>query len=272
MVTMYLNHWRLKERPFETAPDAKFFFASQNHQEALQRLLFCCNEHRGSMVLTGEYGCGKTLLSRVLIGELARDVRCQLALIVNPRLNPREFLEMIWFELGGAREKEGLDKSMLLSRIEEILRNNAKAGRATTLIIDEAQAIENTEMLDEIRLLMNVQTENEILLNIIFIGQPEFKEKVEVLKQLSQRVQMWFHLSPMDAADTKVYIEHRLRTAGAAAEIFTAEACQEVFHLTEGIPRLINNVCNMALWFGEKKALARIDAETVETSFHTLKG
>lgn len=269
---MYLDYWRLKERPFEIAPDAKFFYPSQNHEEALQRLLFCCREHRGSLVLTGEYGSGKTLLSRVLVREVARDVRCQLALVVNPRLSPREFLEMIWFELGGSKEKGPLDKILLLEELKQLLQNNAKAERETIVIIDEAQAIENGGVLEEIRLLMNIQTDSELLMNIIFIGQAEFKEKVLKEKQLSSRIQMWFHLTPMDAVDTQKYIQHRLKVAGLTNEIFTAEGYQKIFSLSGGTPRLINNLCNMCLWIGEKNRLSKIEAETVEMAHSAMDG
>ena len=267
---MYLDYWGLKERPFEVAPDSRFFYPSENHEEAMQRLLFSCHEHRGSMVLTGEYGCGKTLLSRVLIRELARDVRCQLALIVNPKVGPKEFLEMILFELGGAREK-GLDKVAVLHQLKQLLDGNYKSGRETTVIIDEGQAIENEEVMEEIRLLMNLQSENELLANVIFIGQPELKEKVLKLKQLSQRIQFWYHLPPLSVAETEKYVRHRLKVAGMDTEIFSPEAVRQVFGLTGGIPRLINNLCNMALWIGEKKEVRQIDAATVDMASQTLK-
>lgn len=269
---MYLDYWRLKERPFEVTPDTKFFYPSPNHEEALQRLLFSCQGHRGSTVLTGEYGCGKTLLSRVLIGELAKDVRSQIALIVNPKLSPKEFLETIWFELGGSKERGDLDKVALLDQIKQMLGANAKAGRETILIIDEAQAIENEEVLEEIRLLMNIQNENKALLEMVFIGQPELKEKILKLKPLTQRIYMWFHLPPLDQAETEKYIQHRLHVVSLDTHIFTPEACQKIFSLTDGIPRLINNLCNMALWIGEKNKAQNIDAETVAMAAHTLKG
>lgn len=269
---MYLDYWRLKERPFESAPDPKFFYTSQSHEEALQRLVYCCHEYRGCMVLTGEYGCGKTLLSRVLIRELAKDMRSQFALVVNPRLAPKEFLGMVWFELGGSEEKGGLDKGVLLQQIRQMLENNAKANRQTTLIIDEAQAIESEEVLEEIRLLLNIQSENEMLLNIIFIGQPELKEKVLKLKPLAQRIQMWFHLPPLSEEETQKYIEHRLGIAGVTSPIFSPEAYKKIHGLTGGIPRLINNCCHMALWIGEKSNRTQVDAATVETAFQSLKG
>lgn len=270
---MYLSYWRLKEKPFEIAPDPKFFYLSKNHEEALQRLLFCSKEHRGSFALTGEYGSGKTLLSRVLISELAKDIRCQLALVVNPRLNPREFLEMIWYELGGSKEKGVPDKIHILEELKQILNNNAKASRETIVIIDEAQAIENEEVLDEIRLLMNIQNENELLMNVIFVGQPEFKEKVSKIKQLQSRIQMWFHLTPMDADDTQKYIQHRLQVAGLThAEIFTPDAHQKIFSLAGGVPRNINNLCNMCLWIGERTQLNKITGETVEMAWQAMNG
>lgn len=270
---MYLTYWRLKEKPFEVAPDDKFFFASPHHDEALQRLLFSCQEHCGAIVLTGEYGCGKTLLSRVLIRELTRDIRCQIALVINPRLGPKEFLSTICFELGASKEKLlPADKVGLLDQMKQILAANCKAGRQTILIIDEAQAIENEEVLEEIRLLMNMQDENQLLLNIVFIGQPELKERILKLKQLAQRIQIWFHLTPLNQGETQKYIQHRLRIAGGGAEILTPEACQKVFSLTGGIPRLINNVCNMALWIGEKTGRKQINAKTVTMAWDTLKG
>lgn len=269
---MYLDYWHLKEKPFEITPDVRFFYASKNHEEALQRLLFSCEEHRGAMVLTGDCGCGKTLLSRVLISDLAKNVRCQLALIVNPKVSAKEFLALICFELGGLKEKNMRDKVFLMDQLKQLLESNAKAKRKTTLIIDEAQAIESEEVLEEVRLLMNFQTESEILLNIIFIGQPEFKEKILSLKQLSQRIQMWFHLTCLDVTDINQYIQHRLKVAGVDSDIFHASAHQKIYDLTGGVPRFINNICNMALWIGEKECVQKIDAELVETAFRTLKG
>lgn len=268
---MYLDYWHLKGRPFESAPDTNFFYSSPNHEEALQRLLFCCQEYRGAMVLTGEHGCGKTLLSRMLIRELARDARSQLALIVNPKLSAKEFLQMICFELGGSQEKTSQDKVVLLDQIKQLLDANFKAGRTTTLVIDEAQAIENEEVLEELRLLMNIQPDDAILLNIIFLGQPELKEKILQIKQLSQRIQMWFHLPPFNAEETYKYIQHRLHVAGDG-KIFSPEACHKVFSLSGGIPRLINNICNMSLWIGERQKVEKISAEIVEMASQTVRG
>ncbi|MBI4223606.1 MAG: AAA family ATPase [Deltaproteobacteria bacterium] len=239
----------------------------------MQRLLFSCHERRGAIVLTGEYGCGKTLLSRVLIRELAKDIRCQIALITNPRLGAKEFLATICFELGASKENLlPSDKVGLLDQMKQILESNLEAGRQTTLMIDEAQAIENEEVLEEVRLLMNMQSGNQLLLNVVFIGQPELKEKILKLQQLAQRVQMWFHLPPLDRDETQKYIRHRIHIAGIDSEIFTPEACQKVFALTGGTPRLISNVCNMALWIGEKAGLQQIDVKTVAEASDTLKG
>lgn len=268
---MYLEHWRLKSRPFESAADTNFYYNSPDHEEALQRLLFCCQEYRGAMVLTGEQGCGKTLLSRVLVRELARDARSQIALIVNPRLSPKEFLQTICFELGLSQEKVAQEKAVLLDQIKLILDSNLKAGRVSTLIIDEAQAIENEEVLEEIRLLMNIQLDETVLMNMVFLGQPELKEKILKLKQLSQRIQMWFHIPPLNAEETFKFIQHRLHIAGDG-KIFSPEACHKIFSLSGGIPRVINNICNMSLWIGARNKATQVNPEIVEMAYHTVKG
>jgi len=155
---MYLDYWRLRDKPFEVTPDTRFYCASPGHEEALTRLLFVCQERSGSMVLTGDYGCGKTLLGRVLLRELARDARTQLALILNPHLSALEFLQTILFELSGPKEgpREGTSKVTLLNSIHQILIHNTQSDRDTILIVDEAQSITDDEVMEEIRMLTNL--------------------------------------------------------------------------------------------------------------------
>lgn len=257
---MYCDHWQLKELPFQNVADPRFFYHSLQHEEALSRFLWAVKERQGVFVLSGEYGCGKTLISRVVVRELAEHGSSQLALIVNPRLSAPEFLKMALYELGGRVEVEL--KVDILRELKQIMDSNSKANRGTALVVDDAQAIEDDAIFEEIRLLLNFQQDNALLLNLVLMGQPEVKERISRFKQLSQRVNLWFHLAPLSADDTPKYIAHRLNVAGRLGEIFTPEAMKSVYGITGGIPRLINNVCNMALMIGWN-AKADVISETI---------
>lgn len=258
---MYEAYWGLTEKPFENTPDPRFFYYSQQHKEAIARMLYVVREHKGAALFTGEYGCGKTLLSRILWQELQQENRYQPVFILNPRLSGLEFIQEIVHQLGG--EGASQSKVDLFHSLHKILYANHNANRHSVIIIDEAQAIKDKDTFEEIRLLLNFQLDNAFLLTIILLGQPELKFTVMSLPQFMHRMAVRFHLKAFNEAETREYIEHRLRVCGLSRVIFEDDAYKEVHVVTGGIPRRINTICDLALLLGFGNGLTAIDRETV---------
>ncbi|OGS24821.1 MAG: hypothetical protein A2297_07430 [Elusimicrobia bacterium RIFOXYB2_FULL_48_7] len=264
---MYETFWGLSEKPFENTPDPKYFYNSQQHEEGLTRLLYVIRESKGAGLLTGIYGCGKTLLSQALMKELEQDIY-KVALITNPRLDDVELLRMITYYLGV--QQPPTRKADVLIALEQVLKNNLLDGKKTIVIIDEAHAIEDKNIFEEIRLLLNYQSDNKFLLSLLIIGQPELKEKIENIKQLNQRIAMRFHLEGLNREDTKKYIIHRLNIAGVTRQIFNDEALGIVYDRSGGIPRRINLICDSALLTGFGKEAKIINKEIVNETIQSL--
>ena len=259
---MYEAYWGLKEKPFENTPDPRFFYYSQQHKEAVARMLYVVREHKGAALFTGDYGCGKTLLTRVLWNELQQENRYQSVFILNPRLSSLEFIQEIVHQLGGTDSSKD-NKIDLFHTLHKILYSNHTAGKHSVIIIDEAQAITNKDTFEEIRLLLNFQLDNAFLLTIILLGQPELKYTVMSLPQFMHRMAVRFHLKAFNETETTEYIEHRLQVSGAVRPLFEPEAYKEVHLCSGGIPRRINTVCDLALLVGFGNNLAVIDRQTV---------
>lgn len=268
---MYETHWGLKEKPFENTPDPRYVYYSVQHQEALSRLLYVVRERKGLALLTGEYGSGKTLLSRVLLEELNKEQRCQSVFVFNPRLSSTELIQEIVYQLEGGKESS-LSKVELFHAMHRILLSNHEAARHTILVIDEAQAIVDEDVFEELRLLMNFQLNNVFLLTILLLGQPELIEKVNSLVQLRQRIAVRFHLGALDEQEIKDYIQHRLKIAEAKREIFTEDAYREIYLSSFGIPRQINNICDLALLAGFGSGVNGIDKEMINKVCEDLEG
>ncbi len=254
---MYEAYWHLKEKPFENTPDPRYIFYSQQHQEALARLVYVARERKGAALLTGEYGSGKTLLSRVLWEELQQEHRYRSVFILNPRLTGLEFIQEIVYQLNG--EPPSPNKIELFHTLHKVLYANHNSGKHTVIMIDEAQAIENREIFEELRLLLNFQLDNAFLLTIILLGQPELRHIVAHLPQLSQRMMVRYHLRALSEEETRLYIEHRLRVAQSPAPLFNEEALKEIYFYSTGIPRHINNICDLALLVGYANGAKVID-------------
>ncbi len=266
---MYEDYWGLKEKPFENTPDPHFLYYSSKHEEALSRMLYAVRERKGAAMLSGEYGSGKTLLSRALLEELSSDPRYQTVLIFNPRIPPIEFLQEIVYQLGG--DDSSQSKTKLLRSLNEILYSNRNENKSTVIAIDEAQAIGSEEMFEELRLLLNFQLDDTFLLTLILLGQPELKEKVEAIPQLRQRMGVRYHLIALDDRETREYIIHRLKVAGLSEPIFAEAAYQLIYQASEGIPRRINNICDMALLAGFGARCEGIDAQVINDVINDLE-
>ncbi|MFH1683776.1 MAG: AAA family ATPase [Candidatus Margulisiibacteriota bacterium] len=264
---MYKQYWGLAEKPFENTPDPRFIYLSPQHEEGLSRLLYAVTEGKGAAILTGIFGCGKTLLGRTLLKELDKDIY-KTAFITNPYLTYEELLMHIVYNLGGKdllpeRRSEVL-VNVILERLEEILRNNMRDGKKTVIIIDEGHVIKDRNVWEELRLILNFQLEDRFLLNLLLFGQPELKEMIDANKQFVQRVAVKCHLENLNEDETKKYIAHRLAVAGRTTPLFTSEAYKMIYKKSGGIPRRINHVCDLALFTGFGKESAKIDEDIVK--------
>ena len=245
---MYCQFYNLKERPFNVTSDPAFFFLSNRHKEALSYLLYGITQRKGIMVLTGEIGTGKTTLCRFFLNQLGKNIRT--AFILNPVSSDLQLMEAIVRDFGiDIKAKSRLSFAWELNRF--LLKESA-AGNNVVLIIDEAQNL-RPQSLEQIRLLSNLETDKDKLLQIVLVGQPELNQKLELynLRQLKQRIMVKYHIAPLERDEIKSYIEHRLTTAGANGRIkFSDEAVEAISDFSSGIPRLINIICDRALLAG----------------------
>ena len=263
---MYLNFWGLKEKPFENTPDPRFLYYSLQHEEALSRLLYVVRERKGAGMLTGVFGCGKTLLAHTLLRELGGDIY-RIALINNPKLSHIELLMDIALKLGASNlpaRKTDVLTNLLLDSINEILQDNLKDGKETVIIIDEAHVIKDEDVWDELRLLLNFQSEDKFLLSLLLLGQPELRKIIEANKPLLQRITIKSRLESLSETDTSFYILHRLKIAGREKEIFTKGTIPLIHKQSGGIPRRINQICDMALFAGFGKKAKSIDEKIIQ--------
>ncbi len=243
---MYLEYFHLKETPFSISPDPRYLYLSDQHREALAHLVFGVDRDGGFILLTGEVGTGKTTICRCLLEQLPEN--CDVALVLNPRVTVRELLSTICDEFRIPYPKGNQSIKTFIDLINEYLLDAHARGRKAVLIIDEAQNL-TPAVLEQIRLLTNLETTKRKLLQVILLGQPELKELLgqPELRQLSQRIIARYHLGPLTRADVDAYINHRLAVAGARDTLFPPSAISQLFLLSRGIPRLINIIADRAL-------------------------
>ena len=272
---MYEKYWGLTEKPFDNTPNPRFMYYSKKHEEALMRLLYAIKEEKGATMLTGEYGSGKTALSRIVIDELIKDKIYEAALITHPQLTPVEFIQEIIYQLKG--EHANGSKPQLLHVMHDCIYKNFLDGKKTVILIDEAQIIKSRGTFEEIRLFLNFQLNDRFLITLILIGQPELLPKIKSIPQLEQRLGVKYHLTGLNNSETEEYIKHRLSVAGAKTEIFTQDAVRTIYAYSKGLPRNINNICDMSLLIGfgqeaklvEKELVERVAADlTLERTFN----
>jgi general secretion pathway protein A len=257
---MYLDYWGFTEFPFENVPDPKFFYLSRSHREALTRLFYAAQMRKGGAVLSGEIGCGKTILSKVYIQRFSGE-KYDVALIINPKLESDEFLQEVLYQFG--IENIPGSKVECLRVLNNRMIENVRKNKETLLIVDEAQLL-NESTFEEIRLLLNFQLNDRFLLTIILLGQPELRGKVKGIEQLNQRIAIKYHLTSFNFEDTRQYVIGRQKKAGRYENAFSEEALQRVYDHTKGVPRKINNLCDLSLLIGFSSREKIIEPKLVE--------
>jgi general secretion pathway protein A len=263
---MYKSFFALTRNPFDLTPDPTCFVPTKWHNEALAALYYGIRRHKGFVVLTGEVGTGKTLLLRCLLRLLkeSKDVAC--AYVFNGRLTPDEFLQYILSDFG--LPTSGKNKSDFLFDLGQFLVVRGSKKMTTVLIVDEAHHL-SADILEEVRLLSNLETEDDKLLQIVLVGQPELDDKLESvgLRQLKQRISIRTHLGSLDAYEVERYIQHRLQIAGATTKadpLFSTEAIAAVNIHSRGLPRLINTICDNALITAYARRLPSVPSDVIE--------
>ncbi len=267
---VYLDFYSLTEPPFDITPNPRFMFYSAKHREAYNHLLYGIRERKGFVQLTGEVGAGKTTLCRALLEQL--DEHFSTALILNPIMTPEELVKAIAIEFG--LPVQSLDRLDTLAVINQFLLQQFESGKDTVLIIDEAQDLTD-ELLEQVRLLSNLETDNRKLLQIVLMGQPELRDRLNNprLRQLRQRITVRYHLLPLSRQEVRQYVEHRLHLCGGnGLPCFTRPALWRLYHYTQGIPRIVNALCDKALLAGFVEQQKRIGFGLVNRAVRELEG
>jgi len=268
---MYAAYFGLKEAPFRLTPDPTYLYMSDRHREALAHLLYGVSEDGGFVQLTGDVGTGKTTLCRALLAQLPP--RVDVALILNPRLTIPEFLASVCDELKIPYPRDTTSPKVFVDALDRYLLDAHARGRRTVLLIDEAQGL-SVEVLEQVRLLTNLETTSEKLLQIVLIGQPELEPLLarDDLRQLAQRITARYHLEPFTETDTHAYVRHRLRVAGGRRGLFSEAAIRRIHAESRGIPRLINIICDRALLGAYAQDKRRIESGMVARAATEIRG
>jgi len=267
---MYLTFYGLRENPFNVTSDPSFLYLSHTHQEAIDHLLYGINQRKGFVEITGEIGSGKTTVCRALLNQL--DHKTKTSLIFNSNLPENQLLEAILEDFGILPERRS--KVLFFRALNHYLLEQLSAGNNTVLIIDEAQNLRSSA-LETIRMLSNLETEKEKLLQIVLVGQPELRDKLNSpnLLQLRQRISVRFHVNALAKEEVQKYIYHRLLIAGDELKIkFTPSAIDEIYHYSKGIPRMINIACDKILLFGFTQGIRLIENDVVIKSIEEVEG
>jgi len=260
---MYTGFFGLTSPPFSIAPNPDFMYLSPRHTEALAHLRYGLGDAGGFVLLTGEVGTGKTTVSRTLLQEL--DAQTEVAFILNPTLSELELLAAICDELKIRYKKTDASLKLLSDKITQRLQKNHEAGKKTILIIDEAQHLQPA-VLEQLRLLTNLETNTKKLLQVILIGQPELQQLLQRndLRQLAQRITARYHLLPLNYAEVQQYVRFRLQVAGCQRPVFSDKAVKKLFELSGGIPRLLNLLADRALLAAYSQQKPLVDAVEVQ--------
>jgi len=268
---MYNAYFGFKDSPFSIAPDPRYLFMTEQHREALAHLVYGLNSEGGCILLTGEVGTGKTTICRCLLLQIPE--QSNIALVFNPKVTATELLETICDELGIAYPEGENSVKAYIDRINAFLLQANAAGQKTVLIIDEAQNMDHT-VLEQLRLLTNLETNQRKLLQIIILGQPELLDILshENMRQLAQRITARFHLNPISRHELKAYISHRLAVAGSNIRLFDENSVKRLYQLSKGIPRIINIICDRALLGAYVENKAQVDLQTLNYAAREVFG
>ena len=269
---MYKEFYKLRLNPFEIAPDPSFLFLTRRHQEALLALYYGVHRRKGFVALTGDVGTGKTLLIRCLL-RMLKDNDTACAYVFNSRLSTLEFLHYVATEFGLA--VSGKTKGEVLQDLRKYLLARHQRKLTTMIVVDDAQDL-SVKLLEEIRLLSNLETDEEKLLQILLVGQPELDEKLDSfeLRQLKQRIALRSHLEPFNSEETTSYIRHRLQHASAsskARDLFADEALKSVYCYSRGVARLVNTVCENALINAFARQLPSVPPDIIDEVAYDLR-
>ena len=268
---MYLNYFGLSEASFSITPDPQYLFLSEQHREALAHLLYGAGENGGFVLLTGEVGTGKTTICRAFLEQTPEQV--EVALVLNPAMTAIELMHAICQEFGVATPDHEDSVKVLVDRLNSFLLDAHARGRHPVVVIDEAQNL-RPRVLEQVRLLTNLETSKQKLLQIFLIGQPELREVLasRELRQLNQRITARFHLSPLSTRETAAYVDHRIAVAGVQRPLFSAAALREVHRHSRGVPRLINLICDRSLLGAAVSRRMQVTPSIVRRAAHELLG
>jgi len=270
---MYAPFFGLSENPFNVTPDSRYLYLSPQHREALNHLVYGINERKGFIVITGDIGTGKTTICRALLSML--DDSISSALILNSYLSDLDLLETIMTEFGIGPGQGKRSKKRYIDTLNTFLLENFTAGKNAVLLIDESQNL-SLQTLEQIRMLSNLETEQEKLLQIVLVGQPELDDLLHspLLQQLNERITVRYNIGPLDRDQVKRYVAHRLAVAGGTEgnPNFIKGACKSVFEYSRGIPRRINTICDRALLIAYTRDTHAIDSAAIKEAAHDIGG
>lgn len=279
---MYEQFYNFTEKPFNLTPDSKYFFPSKEHEEALNSLIYTVNERKGFAVITGEIGAGKTIICRTLLNKL--DTNTKTAIITNTYLTGKQLIQLALEDFG--IQTKAKNKVKLMKELNDFLIRQLSLGCNVVLIIDEAQNL-RPSVLEEVRMLSNLETEKEKLIQILLLGQPELRDQLNLqeLAQLKQRINICYHIYPLTEEETAGYINHRLKVAAQPEESasqpsepllpsvhFTDSALRAIYAHSQGIPRLINMICDHCLLAGYVQGAHEITDTLVKDALTEFAG
>jgi general secretion pathway protein A len=268
---MYKEYFGFRELPFSIAPDPRFLFMSEQHREALAHLIYGINAEGCFILLTGEVGTGKTTICRCLLGQIAENT--DIAFILNPRMTVEELLAAVCDELGIRYPEGNSSIKIFVDNINAYLLSAFAKGRKTVLIMEEAQNL-RPDILEQVRLLTNLETDRQKLLKIIMIGQPELRDMLDSpdMRQLSQRITARYHIGPLPRVEVGAYVGHRLSSAGVKRKLFPDSIINKLYNLSHGVPRLINVICDRALLGTYVQGRDRVDKKTLMKAAREIFG